>query len=163
DGSLVFLSTEASEGPQPFLAESEEEAVEQARLYYSCADIVVVENVGEALRRAGEERGSGRRFIWRDEDVLDTWCSSALWPFSTLGWQEETAVLKRFYPTSVLVTACDIICLWVARMMMMGLHFMPPESPGEPVEKAVPFRIAFIHNRVLDEKGQKMSKTKGNV
>ncbi len=89
----------------------------------------------------------------RDEDVLDTWFSSALWPFSTLGWPEKTPELARYYPTSVLVTAFDIIFFWVARMMMMGLHFM-----GD-----VPFRDVFIHNRVLDEKGQKMSKTKGNV
>jgi valyl-tRNA synthetase len=89
----------------------------------------------------------------RDEDVLDTWFSSALWPFSTLGWPEKTPELKRFYPTSVLVTGFDIIFFWVARMMMMGLHFM----------EDVPFRKVFIHTRVLDEKGQKMSKTKGNV
>jgi valyl-tRNA synthetase len=91
--------------------------------------------------------------LTRDPDVLDTWFSSALWPFSTLGWPDETPELKRYYPTSVLVTAFDIIFFWVARMMMMGLHFM----------HEVPFRIAYIHNRVLDEKGAKMSKTKGNV
>ena len=91
--------------------------------------------------------------IWQDEDVLDTWFSSALWPFSTLGWPEDTADLTRFYPTSVLVTSFDIIFFWVARMMMMGLHFR-----GE-----VPFKQVFINALVLDEKGQKMSKTKGNV
>ncbi len=85
--------------------------------------------------------------------MLDTWFSSALWPFSTLGWPDETPELKRFYPTSVLVTGFDIIFFWVARMMMMGTHFM-----GD-----VPFRTVLIHNRVLDEKGAKMSKTKGNV
>src|SRR5581483_3562212 len=79
--------------------------------------------------------------------------SSALWPFSTLGWPEKTPELQRFYPTSVLVTGFDIIFFWVARMMMMGIHFL-----GE-----VPFRTVFIHNRVLDEQGAKMSKTKGNV
>ena len=89
----------------------------------------------------------------RDEDVLDTWFSSALWPFSTLGWPDETPELKRFYPTSVLVTGFDIIFFWVARMMMMGLHFM----------KEVPFHDVYIHALVRDEKGQKMSKTKGNV
>jgi len=89
----------------------------------------------------------------RDPDVLDTWFSSALWPFSTLGWPEATPDLARFYPTSVLVTSFDIIFFWVARMMMMGIHFMHD----------VPFRTVFIHTRVLDEKGQKMSKTKGNV
>jgi len=91
--------------------------------------------------------------LTRDTDVLDTWFSSALWPFSTLGWPNETPELARFYPTSVLSTAFDIIFFWVARMMMMGLHFM-----GD-----VPFRTVFIHTRVLDEQGAKMSKTKGNV
>jgi valyl-tRNA synthetase len=96
---------------------------------------------------------SGGKALTRDEDVLDTWFSSALWPFSTLGWPDETKELGRFYPTSVLVTAFDIIFFWVARMMMMGTHFM-----GK-----VPFKTVLIHNRVLDEQGAKMSKTKGNV
>jgi valyl-tRNA synthetase len=89
----------------------------------------------------------------RDPDVLDTWFSSALWPFSTLGWPDETAEVKRFYPTSALVTGFDIIFFWVARMMMMGLHFM----------KEIPFHDVYIHALVRDEKGQKMSKTRGNV
>jgi len=89
----------------------------------------------------------------RDKDVLDTWFSSALWPFATLGWPNRTYELKRFYKTSVLVTGFDIIFFWVARMMMMGLHFM----------KEVPFEKVYVHALVRDEKGQKMSKSKGNV
>jgi len=96
---------------------------------------------------------AGGKALTRDPDVLDTWFSSALWPFSTLGWPDKTPELDKFYPTSVLVTGFDIIFFWVARMMMMGIHIM-----GD-----VPFKTVFIHNRVLDEQGAKMSKTKGNV
>jgi valyl-tRNA synthetase len=91
--------------------------------------------------------------ITRDPDVLDTWFSSALWPFSTLGWPQETPELKRHYPTDVLVTGFDIIFFWVARMMMMSLHFM----------NEAPFHTVYIHALVRDEKGQKMSKSKGNI
>ncbi len=95
----------------------------------------------------------GKTALRQDEDVLDTWFSSALWPFSTMGWPERTETLRTFYPTSVMETGHDIIFFWVARMMMMGIHFM-----GE-----VPFRTVYLHPMVRDEKGQKMSKTKGNV
>ncbi len=89
----------------------------------------------------------------QDEDVLDTWFSSALWPFSTLGWPEKTKALETFYPNSVMETGFDIIFFWVARMIMMGMHFM-----GD-----VPFKKVFLHAMVRDEKGEKMSKTRGNV
>ncbi len=95
----------------------------------------------------------GSTHIARDPDVLDTWFSSALWPFATLGWPEDTAALKAFYPTSVMETGFDIIFFWVARMLMMGLHFI-----GD-----VPFRKVLLHGMVCDESGSKMSKVKGNV
>lgn len=112
-----------------FVAYDENEAKQQALKYYGCE---------QKLRR--------------DEDVLDTWFSSALWPFSTLGWPNETIELDRYYPGNVLITGFDIIFFWVARMMMMGMHFM----------KDIPFKTIYLHGLVRDEKGQKMSKTKGN-
>ena len=115
--------------------------------YDADGKIYCAETEAEAIAKAGGKR------LTRDPDVLDTWFSSALWPFSTLGWPDKTPELGKFYPTSVLVTAFDIIFFWVARMMMMGIH----------VIGAVPFRTVLIHNRVLDEQGAKMSKTKGNV
>ena len=114
--------------------------------------IFVEETEAEAKAAALAHYGKAQE-LHQDEDVLDTWFSSALWPFSTMGWPKDTEDLKRFYPTHTLVTGFDIIFFWVARMMMMGLHFK-----GE-----VPFKRVFINALVRDEKGQKMSKSKGNV
>jgi valyl-tRNA synthetase len=115
--------------------------------------IFAAENIQEAEILAKKYYKNKTYKLVQETDVLDTWFSSALWPFATLGWPKKTNELKKFYPTSVLVTGFDIIFFWVARMLMMGNHFL----------KDTPFRKVYVHALVRDEKGQKMSKSKGNV
>jgi valyl-tRNA synthetase len=131
-----------------FVEKTEKQALEAAVEYYLALDGPWKAWVEEKL-----ENFQPGDILVRDDDVLDTWFSSALWPFSTLGWPESTEELKTYYPTSVLVTGFDIIFFWVARMMMMGLHFMEEE----------PFHTVYVHALVRDKNGAKMSKSKGNV
>ncbi|HHY49751.1 MAG TPA: valine--tRNA ligase, partial [Alphaproteobacteria bacterium] len=166
-------------GPKVFVALTEAEALRQARAYYgrtvelhtSGLNSAAFQKEFAAFETTQRDRKNPETWaaikaadpfaelrdskapLHRDEDVLDTWFSSALWPFSTLGWPEQTPELARYYPTDVLVTGFDIIFFWVARMMMMGLEFMGAE----------PFHTVYVHALVRDEHGQKMSKTRGNV
>ena len=116
-------------------------------------NIYVAENEKKAFLLASKKSKNKKIILKQETDVLDTWFSSALWPFATLGWPSKTKELKKFYPTSVLVTGFDIIFFWVARMLMMGSYF----------QKKTPFQKVYVHALVRDEKGQKMSKSKGNV
>ena len=131
-----------------FVEQTEEEALHAAIQHY-----LAHEGPMKALVEDLLENFKPGEILTRDEDVLDTWFSSALWPFSTLGWPDETPELTTYYPTDVLVTGFDIIFFWVARMMMMGLHFMGEE----------PFHTVYVHALVRDKNGAKMSKSKGNV
>ena len=122
-------------------------------IWYTDCEIIIAAKTKQEANEILKTKNRNAKITYQEQDVLDTWFSSALWPFTTLGWPKNTKLLKKYYPTDVLVTGFDIIFFWVARMIMMGLEFT----------KEVPFKNIYIHPLVKDENGKKMSKSKGNV
>ncbi|OYU49440.1 MAG: valine--tRNA ligase [Rhizobiales bacterium PAR1] len=153
----------ANEDREIFVAKSESEALHKMSAYYGGREIEIVASREKAKTMFDAQSISPVSEqivpIWRDTDVLDTWFSSALWPFSTLGWPEKTPELAKYYPTSVLVTGFDILFFWVARMMMASAA----TQTALPADRQAPFKTVYLHGLVRDEKGRKMSKTLGNV